>query len=118
MILKSFKVVIILLLGLAATTLAQRQMENLTRGVVAVKQTDGRVYVSWRLFGTDPDTIAFNLYRTMDSSAPVKVNNKPIVDSTNYLDRSADTSQPLQYFIRPVLNGDDTGYRSSSKRLQ
>ncbi len=42
---------------------AQRQMENLTRGIVAVKQADGNVYVGWRLFGTDPETVSFNLYR-------------------------------------------------------
>jgi rhamnogalacturonan endolyase len=105
MINNSFKVAFTLLFGMAATTLAQRQMENLTRGVVAVKQPGGIVYVSWRCFGTDPETVAFNLYRATDGSAPVKVNEKPIADSTNYLDRSADTSQPLQYFVRPVLNG-------------
>ena len=39
---------------------AQLQMENLTRGIVAVKQSDDSVYVGWRLFGTDPETITFN----------------------------------------------------------
>ena len=41
----------------------QAQMENLTRGIVAVKLPEGGVYVSWRLMGTDPDSIGFNLYR-------------------------------------------------------
>jgi hypothetical protein len=50
-----------------------RGMENLTRGVVAVKQT-GSVYISWRLFGTDPETISFDLYRITGSSEPVKAN--------------------------------------------
>lgn len=84
---------------------AQRQMENLTRGVVAVKQPDKSVYVSWRLFGTDPQSIGFNVYRVADSNEPVKVNPKPITDSTNYLDRRADTEKSLQYFLRPVLDG-------------
>ena len=38
---------IILLLGLVSAAPAQRQMENLTRGIVVVKQADGGVYVGW-----------------------------------------------------------------------
>ena len=81
---------------------AQRQMENLTRGIVAVKQTSG-IYVSWRLFGTDPESISFNLYRITDNSEPTKVNEKPITESTNYVDRDADPNQQLQYFVRHRL---------------
>ena len=82
--------------------MAQRQMENLNRGIVAVKQSDS-VYISWRLFGTDPDTVAFNLYRISGSDEPVKVNTEPITDSTNFIDNNADTKLELQYFVRPVL---------------
>ncbi len=46
---------------------AQPQLENLDRGVVAIHQPDGRVAVSWRLLGTDPDGVAFNLYRQSDT---------------------------------------------------
>jgi rhamnogalacturonan endolyase len=56
-------VVLAMGLVLATPAHAQRQMENLTRGIVAVKQGRGGVYVGWRLFGTDPESIAFNLYR-------------------------------------------------------
>ncbi|PTX92576.1 rhamnogalacturonan lyase [Opitutus sp. ER46] len=49
----------------AAATLspAQPVMEKLGRGVVAIHQPDGKVFVSWRLLATDPDSVAFNLYR-------------------------------------------------------
>jgi rhamnogalacturonan endolyase len=93
-----------LLLGSVLPASAQRQMENLSRGVAAVKQPGG-VYAGWRLFGTDPGTIAFNLYRVTSGGTPVKVNETPITGATNYVDRSADPNQPLQYFVRPVLNG-------------
>jgi len=79
-------------------------MENLTRGIVAVKQPDGAVFLAWRLFGTDPEKLAFNLYR-LSNGTPVKINEKPIAGATNFVDRAADTNQPLQYFLRPVLNG-------------
>jgi len=84
---------------------AQRQMENLTRGIVAVKQADGDVYVGWRLFGTDPETVGFNLYRIAGGGDPIRVNTEPISDSTNYLARNVGTNQALRYFVRPVLEG-------------
>ena len=48
---------------LAVDSHAQRQMENLGRGVVAIHQGGGKVFVSWRLPGTEPEEIAFNVYR-------------------------------------------------------
>ena len=45
-------------------------MEKLNRGVVAVNQGEGKAFVSWRMFGTDPDGIAFNVYRTTGTAAP------------------------------------------------
>ncbi len=39
-----------------------REVENLDRGVVAVK-TDGGVFVSWRRLGTEPADTTFALYR-------------------------------------------------------
>src|ERR1044072_9950417 len=73
---------------------AQRQMEGLGRGVVAVRQTDGRVWVGWRLLGTDPDSLAFNLYRSTGGARAVKLNDKPITGPTNLIDAQADASQP------------------------
>ena len=84
---------------------AQRQMENLTRGIVAVQQADGNVYIGWRLFGTDPEKMTFNLYRIAGTEGPVKVNDKPIADSTNYIDLGANTGRTLSYFVRPILDG-------------
>jgi rhamnogalacturonan endolyase len=96
-----------LLLRLAVPAAAQRQMENLSRGIVAVKQNGDDVYVGWRLFGTDPESIAFNLYRIADSGEPVKVNAAPIAGATNYLDRGAGSGRALRYFVRPVLHREE-----------
>ena len=49
---------------LSITTHAQRSMENLDRGVAAVRTADGKIFVSWRLLGTEPNDLAFNLYCT------------------------------------------------------
>lgn len=95
---------LVLWLNLVIPLSAQRQMENLNRGLVAVKQADDTVFTSWRLFGTDPPGIAFDLYRITDDGDPEKVNTTPIRDTTNFIDRHADAGRALQYFIRPLLN--------------
>ncbi|QAY68589.1 rhamnogalacturonan lyase [Paenibacillus protaetiae] len=72
-------------------------MEKLDRGLVAVKVSGG-VFVSWRLLGTEPSGISFNLYRN-----GTKVNASPITSSTNYLDPSGTISS--SYTVKAVLNG-------------
>ncbi len=92
-------------LSASAATLPPRQMENLGRGVVAMKQPDGKIFVSWRLLGTEPEAISFNLYRAVAGGAPVKLNASPITSSTNYTDTPADAAQELHYTVRPILDG-------------
>jgi rhamnogalacturonan endolyase len=84
---------------------AQRQMEKLGRGVVAVRQADGQVYVGWRLLGTDPEAIAFNLYRVTGGSKAVRVNSQPIATATSLVDAKADLAKSNSYFVRLVLKG-------------
>jgi hypothetical protein len=38
-------------------------MEHLGRGLVVVRASETSVYLGWRLLGTDPADIAFNVYR-------------------------------------------------------
>ena len=40
---------------------AQYQMERISRGMIAVRTSNTQVYVGWRLFGTDPAGVAFNV---------------------------------------------------------
>ncbi|HYV36615.1 MAG TPA: rhamnogalacturonan lyase, partial [Gemmataceae bacterium] len=82
-----------------------RQMENLGRGVAAMNMGGGKVFVSWRLLGTDPDDIAFNLYRATGDGKPVKINTAPITDATNYTDSGVDTAKSQAYFVRPIIKG-------------
>ena len=84
---------------------APRQMERLGRGVVAVRQADGKVYVGWRMLGTDPDDIAFNLYRAAPGGEPVKLNAQPITDSTNIVDDGAPADAAITYQVRAVEGG-------------
>jgi rhamnogalacturonan endolyase len=91
----------------AGSILAQRQRENLGRGMVAIHQGDGMVYVGWRMLGTDPVDIAFNLYRSTGGGTAVKLNDQFITQSTNWVDDGINLSQTNSYFVRPVLNGQE-----------
>jgi rhamnogalacturonan endolyase len=82
---------------------AQKIMENLGRGVVAINQEDGKVYVGWRLLATDADETAFNVYRLSASKRPVKINAEPVKNSTNFIDKTANLTQTNQYFVKPLL---------------
>ena len=80
-------------------------MENLGRGVVAVRSTATEVVVSWRVLGTDPPDVAFNLYRSTAGAAPIRLNASPIDGPTHYVDGTADLTQPNTYHVRPILFG-------------
>ncbi|QKJ32779.1 rhamnogalacturonan lyase [Mucilaginibacter mali] len=89
----------------ANALMAQRMMEKLSRGIVAVRKSTDTAFVSWRMLGTEPDAIAFNLYRSADGQAPVKLNAQPITDGTNFNDTKADLSKTNTYTVKAVLNG-------------
>jgi rhamnogalacturonan endolyase len=89
----------------APTDAAPRQLENLTRGVVAVPRASGEVLVSWRLFGNDPPDLAFNLYRDNGADSPALVNEAPLDGATCYIDHPPQINPSLAYFVRPVVDG-------------
>jgi rhamnogalacturonan endolyase len=110
MYLRHFRTALLVLIALLFTVgLAngQRQMERLGRGVVAVHDGNGKVFVSWRLLGTDDGALGFNVYRDDGNAQPVKLNGEPLSGATNFIDTGAPTDQPNSYFVRPVLDGSE-----------
>ncbi|WP_404429420.1 fibronectin type III domain-containing protein [Microbacterium lacus] len=83
-----------------AVTVLQRQAEYLDRAPAAVHTADG-VLVSWRMLGTDPDSVSFHVYRD-----GARITQTPITDSTNLLDE--DGSEASQYFVTKVLDDVET----------
>ncbi len=77
----------------AVTTETARNMENLDRGVVAVKTDDG-VFVSWRRLATEPADTQFTLYRNQTVVAEGAI--------TNFVDASGTIND--QYTV--VTNGE------------
>lgn len=103
--LKKYSAVALFFLCAGSQVIAQRQMENLDRGVIAVNMGNDSVYVGWRMLGTEPDEIAFNLYRQSGSAKPVRLNKKPITESTNHIDAAVNLKTDNTYFVRAVLKG-------------
>ena len=98
---------------------AQRQMEYLDRGVVAIRNAEGNVFVSWRSLYNDAPNLAFNLYRANGdlkngSDKTLKLNDKPITKTTNFLDRTASPQVDYSYYVVNVVKGKE---RESSRHF-
>jgi fibronectin-binding autotransporter adhesin len=75
---------------------AQRQMEQLNRGVVAVKVSGG-VYVSWRVLGNEWKDVSYNIYRES-----TKLNTEPITGASCWSDPYGTTEST--YSVAAVIN--------------
>jgi len=74
-------------------------VERLNRGLISVRSGSGN-FVSWRLLGTDPQNVAFNVYR-----GSTRVNASPITNSTNLFDSGAAAGSV--YTVRAVVSGSE-----------
>ncbi|MEO8404106.1 MAG: rhamnogalacturonan lyase [Chitinophagaceae bacterium] len=97
------------------TANAQRQMEFLDRGVVAVPDGKGNIFVSWRLLATEDPATAFNVYCTPDGGKKVKLNKKPVADVTWWLDKNKDSAKAYTYEVTSVVKGKENSTASIYK---
>ena len=102
-------IVLQLIVLISCAVSSQRIMENLNRGLVAVRTSSDRVFLSWRLLGSDVGTTAFHLYRD-----GIKITSDPITGATNYTDQSTSATQ---YTVKTVVNGTETGESHSASIL-
>ena len=93
------------IVAFAEPSLRPAQVENLGRGVIAMRTGPGSVYVGWRLLGRDRAELAFNVYRAAGDGEPVRLNDTPISATTDFIDNTADLTQANAYTVRPVLSG-------------
>ena len=104
----------LLLAGSSMTGFAQRQFDNLDRGLIAVKQTSG-MYCSWRINADEYYGTTYNLYRD-----GVLVNDKPLAVS-NYTDPNGTIES--HYTVKAIHAGKEgeaskTGYNLSDIWLE
>src|SRR5262245_53182192 len=50
--------------------------ETFNRGLIAVVNDNGQIYLGWRLLAADPADVAFNVYRSTEGGSAVRVNPK------------------------------------------
>lgn len=93
---------------------AQRWMENLGRGVIAFRTSNTQAFISWRILGTEPNDISFNLYRKTGSAAAVKLNSTPITGGTNWQDNGADFTKDNSYYVTAIVKGVEQKASASS----
>ena len=82
-----------------------KQIEDLNRGLVALRSSTSTAYLSWRLLADDPTGVSFNVYRTSGRSTTVKLNSSPITDTTTFVDTTATATSSYTYFVRAVVGG-------------
>ena len=87
------------------------QKEKLGRGVVAIRENQSEVAVSWRYLSSDPVNTSFNLYRDGKKVAEV-----PATTGTFYRD-TYKSKKAATYTIKPVVNGAETGHIEGSYTL-
>lgn len=76
---------------------AQRQVEKLDRGLVAMKVSSG-VFISWRVLAEEYTTTAYNLYRN-----GVKITSVSSTGATNFTDVAGTTNST--YYVKAVVDG-------------
>ena len=87
------------------------QKEKLGRGVVAIRENQSEVAVSWRYLSSDPVNTSFNLYRDGKKVAEV-----PATTGTFYRD-TYESKKAATYTIKPVVDGAETGHIEGSYTL-
>ena len=78
------------------TIFAQRAVDKIDRGLVAVKTSTG-IFCSWRILGEEYYDVTYNIYRD-----GTKLNDKPLSVS-NYTDKGGSTTST--YTVEAVVRG-------------
>jgi rhamnogalacturonan endolyase len=74
-----------------------RQMENLDRGVLAVRTKSNEVLITWRIFASEFENASYNIYRNS-----ILLNTSPISGASNYIDS---TTLNGNYSVSVIING-------------
>lgn len=94
---KNLLFVPLLLLGITSSILAQHTLEKLNRGLVAMRLNPNEVYINWRMLGTEPTNVSYNLYCN-----DKKIADSPFTTTTNFTHK---ITTDEKYHIRAIING-------------
>lgn len=113
---KHIKQLVVLLLSCSMTAAiaqpnynySKLQKEKLGRGVIAIRENESDVIVSWRYLSSDPIKTAFNVYRNGE-----KLTERPVSTGTLFRDHNPSNASAT-YEVRPVLKGKETHHIDGS----
>ncbi len=94
---KKIQLIIFLLLAISNQTQAQHTVEKLNRGLVAMRLDANQVYIGWRMLGTEPTDVSYNLYCNGK-----KTEGSPFKTSTNFTHNSPTDGT---YTVRAIIKG-------------
>ena len=94
--LRKSTILLLLVFGISSQMPAQRTVEKLNRGLVATRLNADQVYINWRMLGTEPTNISYNLYCN-----DKKVAGSPFTNTTNFTHQ---TTTDGNYYIRAIIN--------------
>jgi len=94
---RKLSILFLLLFGMSSQIQAQRTVEKLNRGLIATRLNADQVYINWRMLGTEPTNISYNLYCNSK-----KVAGSPFTTTTNFTHK---TTTDGNYYIRAIVNG-------------
>ncbi|MCL6217488.1 rhamnogalacturonan lyase [Zunongwangia pacifica] len=80
-----------------------QQLEKLDRGIVAIKNKEKEVFISWRAFKEDAANLGFNVYRTTNGKS-VKLNSAPITSKTWFIDTTFQPEKDNTWFVKSILD--------------
>ncbi len=73
--------------------------ERLDRGLAGIPTEQG-FYLSWRMLPGDAADLSFDIYRATDGGRAVKLNDKPVTLTSDFLDKDADLSRENRWSLR------------------
>jgi len=83
---------------------AERQMELLDRGCVAIDRGDQTVMISWRLLANDPEDIGFYVDRLDSTGIWHRLTPSPLRTITHYVDSDRTATFPRIYRVTAVVD--------------
>lgn len=92
----------------------ERIKEKLNRGIVALPNDKKEIYISWRLLDTDSPNTGFNVYRAEKDKSPVLMTEKPLLSTTDFIDKKPAGNKDCSYFVCPVIDGKE---REASEKV-
>ncbi|MFY7890565.1 MAG: T9SS type A sorting domain-containing protein [Spirosomataceae bacterium] len=94
---KRYSLLLLLFVATLCEGLSQRYVEKLNRGLVAMRLSSSQVYIGWRMLGTDPTNVSYNLYFN-----GTKLSASPFTTTSNYIH---DITTDGTYYVRAIING-------------